>query len=247
MKKGTVLAIDDDANLQLVVGSYLEEDGYKVLQAQDSKTALAQASESDLDVILLDLVLPDIEGMHLIPQLQAVTSAGIIIVSGKNDTTEKIICLEMGADDYITKPFEMRELSARIKAIMRRSTSNVANNEPDKSEGEKIIFNGIWRLDRGQFQLFNNVTNESADLTTGEFKLLEALLLSPNRALSREHLFDLTRDGEFDAYDRAIDIQIGRLRKKLSENDKGDNNDTDAIIKTVRGVGYMFAGEIQKK
>lgn len=245
MKKGTVLAIDDDANLQLVVGSYLEEDGYTVLQAEDSKTALAQASKSDLDVILLDLVLPDIEGMQLIPQLQAKTNAGIIIVSGKNDTTEKIVCLEMGADDYITKPFEMRELSARIKAIMRRSASKIVSNEQDKVEDEKITFNDYWCLDRAQFQLFN-AANESADLTTGEFKLLEALLLSPNRALSREHLFELTRDGEFDAYDRAIDIQIGRLRKKLSEDDKGDNNDADAIIKTVRGVGYMFAGKIQK-
>lgn len=241
MKKGTVLAIDDDANLQFVIGSYLEDDGYNVIQAENSKLALEKASNPDLDVILLDLVLPDAEGMTLIPQLQAKTNAGIIIVSGKNDTTEKIICLEMGADDYITKPFEMRELAARIKAIMRRSTANDISDNAGAVTGEKLVFNNGWCLNRAQFQLFNQ-QEESANLTTGEFKLLEALLLSPNRALSREHLFELTRDGEFDAYDRAIDIQIGRLRKKLSN----DNQDVEEVIKTVRGVGYMFVGEVDK-
>lgn len=239
MNKGTILTIDDDKNLQIVVSEYLEDDGYKVIVANDSKTALEKTEALNFDVILLDLILPDGEGIDLIPKIRAHTKAAIIVVSGKNETTEKIICLEMGADDYMTKPFEMRELSARIKAVLRRAGDTANQNDPSSRESqskvEKITFNG-WCLDRTQYQLFDKKKN-SADLTTGEFKLLEALLLSPNRALSREHLFDLTRDSEYDTYDRAIDIQIARLRKKM-----GDNSD---LIKTVRGVGYMFSGEAE--
>jgi two-component system phosphate regulon response regulator OmpR len=186
------------------------------------------------DVILLDLVLPDGEGINLIPQFRAKTKAPIVVVSGKSDTTEKIVCLEMGADDYITKPFQMRELSARIKAVVRRANDNFEQREEIKAD--KIQFLG-WCLDRTQYQLFDEA-GTSADLTTGEFKLLEALAMSANRALTREFLFDLTRAGEYDTYDRSIDIQIARLRKKL----KGDSE----IIKTVRGVGYMFSAETKK-
>jgi DNA-binding response OmpR family regulator len=197
--------------------------------------ALEKTSAMNFDVILLDLTLPDGEGISLIPQIKSKTKASIIVVSGKSDTTEKIICLEMGADDYITKPFELRELSARIKAVLRRVNDNERADSEEESSGkaDKIMFNG-WCLDRRQYQLFDE-GQESAELTTGEFKLLEALLLSANRTLSREHLFDLTRNQDYDSYDRAIDIQIARLRKKLKENSN--------LIKTVRGVGYMFNGE----
>lgn len=241
MRKGTVLSIDDDENLQTVISQYLEDDGYTVLKAGDASSALEQTQHNNLDVILLDLVLPDAEGITLIPQFKNTTQAGIIVVSGKNDTTEKIICLEMGADDYLTKPFEMRELSARITAVTRRvdkaaEAEAAADQTSNNSESEKIKFGNGCYLDKSQYQGFDS-NGQSLDLTTGEFELLAALLASPNRALSREKLFELTRDGEFDAYDRAIDIQIGRIRKKL--NDKDGN-----LIKTVRGIGYMYAGEI---
>ena len=238
MNKGTVLAIDDDENLQIVVGQYLEGDGYKVIPANSANDALGKIDNSDIDIVLLDLVLPDGEGLSLIPQLKAKNKSPIIVVSGKSDTTEKIICLEMGADDYITKPFEMRELSARIKVALRRNPAEVNNvsEKTQKDEREVIVFGDGWRLERNQYQLYDK-SGKSADLTTGEFKMLEALVLSPNRAQSREHLFDLTRDGEYDVYDRAIDIQIARIRKKLHDNPD--------MIKTVRGVGYMFTGQIQ--
>ncbi len=234
-KKGTILCIDDDEGLQIVLGQYLEDDGYKVLAARTFKDALEQSSHPELDAILLDLVLPDGEGLALIPQIKSRSNAAIIVVSGKSDTTEKIVCLEMGADDYITKPFEMRELSARIKAVMRRSAPQAPapQAQADPAPADKIIF-GDWCLDRAQYQLFDK-NGTSADLTTGEFRLLEALVTHPNRALSREILFDLTREGNFEAYDRAIDIQIARLRKKI-ETDP----DAPALIKTVRGIGYMF-------
>ena len=194
-------------------------------------------------MILLDLVLPDAEGFSLIAKIRAKSKAPIIIVSGKSDTTEKVVGLEMGADDYITKPFEMRELSARIKAVLRRGSEKSNDSAPGAassaaSQADNISFEG-WRLDRTQYQLFDP-KNRSADLTTGEFKLLEALVLLPNRVLTREHLFEITRGGDFDAFDRAIDIQIGRIRKKIKDDVK-----SPTIIKTVRGVGYMFCGKTE--
>lgn len=231
--KRTVLSIDDDHNLQVVITHYLEDDGYKVVTAGSVAAGVEKVQSLPLDVILLDLMLPDGEGLELLSRVRGKTPAAIIVVSGKTDTTEKIICLEMGADDYMTKPFEMRELSARIKAVMRRKEPpKAATNDHQATAKEKIEFGSGWLLDRTQYQLFES-NGRSANLTTGEFKLLEALVLAPNRALSREHLFDLTRSGEFDIYDRAIDIQVGRLRKKLKD-DKAE------MIKTVRGIGYMF-------
>lgn len=237
MEKGVILSVDDDENLQEVISHYLESDGYKIITAHDMASALEKAEIPSIHVILLDLVLPDGEGLALIPQFKSKSNAGIIVVSGKSDTTEKIVCLEMGADDYLTKPFEMRELSARIKAVMRRmdgAGQSSSTPEENKDLADQVNF-GDWVLDRAQYQVFDK-NNNSLDFTTGEFQLLEALVNAPNRALSRERLFELTRDGEFDVYDRAIDIQVARIRKKLGDN---DNN----IIKTVRGVGYMYAGK----
>lgn len=233
-RKATILSVDDDEGLQTVLSTYFEGDGYKVLNARSFKAAQEQSGNPAIDVILLDLGLPDGEGLALIPQIKAMSKAGIIVVSGKNDTTEKIVCLEMGADDFITKPFEMRELAARIKAVLRRATAAAQPAETvQEQQPERIIF-GDWRLDRAQFQLFFK-DGTSAELTTGEFRMLEALVTNPNRVLSRETLFDLTREGRFDAFDRAIDIQIARLRKKIEP----DANDPK-LIKTVRGAGYMF-------
>jgi len=241
-QKAVVLSVDDDKNLQLVLREYLEEDGYKVLDAHSGRELEEKLKGDPFDVVLLDLMLPDSQGLGLISKIRSVTPAPIIIVSGKSDTTEKIVGLEMGADDYITKPFEMRELSARIRAVLRRTnadspqqTANAAND----TVGDMIAFKD-WRLDRTQYQAFD-AKGQSLGLTTGEFKLLEALAVSANRALSREHLFDLTRDGKFDTYDRAIDIQVARIRKKL-----GDDTKNPVLIKTVRGVGYMLCAEPNK-
>ncbi len=233
-KKATIICVDDDEGLQTVVGHYLEEQGYKVLSAYSGKELESKLQTDSADAILLDLVLPDSEGLDLIKVIRERSNAPIIIVSGRSDTTEKIIGLEMGADDYMTKPFAMRELSARLKAVMRRSGDSPAQaGDPTRKDAARIKFDG-WILDRTQYQAFNEA-GTTADLTIGEFRLLEALLLSPNRALSREHLFEITRDGTFDVYDRAIDIQIARIRKKLGTPQYDQ-------IKTVRGVGYMYSG-----
>ncbi|MCB1538386.1 MAG: response regulator transcription factor [Rhodospirillales bacterium] len=238
-QKAVVLSVDDDKNLQFVLREYLEGDGYRVLGAGSGRELEERLKGDPFDVVLLDLMLPDSQGLGLIGRIRAVSQAPIIIVSGKSDTTEKIVGLEMGADDYITKPFEMRELSARIRAVLRRSheTPAPAAAGANNVKGDDVIRFAKWKLDRTQYQAYDSA-GHSLNLTTGEFRLLEALAVSANRALSREHLFDLTRDGKFDAYDRAIDIQIARIRKKLDDDPKSPD-----LIKTVRGVGYMLCDE----
>lgn len=240
--KTTVLAVDDDQNLQTVMRHYLEQAGYQFLSALNGKELLQKLDSMQPDIILLDLLLPDNDGLTLLTTIRAKTKAPVIVVSGKDEPTDRIVGLEMGADDYLTKPFEMRELSARIKAVLRRvpgGSLSPANDKVETGAGktEKIKFNG-WTLDRAQYQLFD-AEGKGADLTSGEFKLLEALVIAPNRVLSREQLFELTRQGNFDVYDRAIDIQVARIRKKL-----GDDPKEPALIKTVRGVGYMFCGDV---
>ena len=238
MKKATIICVDDDEGLQTVVGHYLEEQGYKVLSAYSGKELESRLLTDSADAILLDLVLPDSEGLDLIKMIRDKSNVPIIIVSGRSDTTEKIVSLEMGADDYMTKPFAMRELSARLKAVMRRTANETAaaSADPTRKEASRIKFSD-WVLDRTQYQVLD-AQGASLDFTIGEFRLLEALLLSPSRALSREQLFEITRDGTFDAFDRAIDIQIARIRKKLG-------GEALELIKTVRGIGYMYAGETE--
>jgi two-component system phosphate regulon response regulator OmpR len=246
MHRATVLTVDDDANLQCVMRHYLEGEGYQCLSAQNGKEMIGKLETGHPDIILLDLILPDNDGLALLSIIRSKTTAAIIVVSGKDESADKIVGLEMGADDYLTKPFEMRELSARIKAVLRRVKAQKVPNESlaandvaadmSLAKAERIRFNG-WVLDRLQYQLFDE-KGQPADLTSGEFKLLEALATAPGRVLSRGHLFDLTRQGAFDTYDRAIDIQIGRIRKKINDDPRNPT-----LIKTIRGVGYLFAGE----
>lgn len=243
LHKGTVLTVDDDADLQIVMRHYLEAEGYQILSAQSGAELLSKLETASPDIILLDLILPDNDGLSLLTQIRSKSSAAVIVVSGKDETADRIVGLEMGADDYLTKPFEMRELSARIKAVLRRTSSADTPANTDKagsalSKAPRMIFGG-WVLDRRQYQLFDEA-GTPAELTSGEFRLLEALVMAPNRVLSREQLFELTRSGEFDSYDRAIDIQIARIRKKLQDDPK-----TPELIKTVRGVGYMFTGDVK--
>ncbi len=240
MPKATVLSVDDDQGLQTVVTHYLSGEGYNTLSAGSGSEVIKVLQESTPNIILLDLVLPDTDGISILAQIRSMKKIPVIVVSGKSDTTEKIVCLELGADDYMTKPFEMRELSARIKAVLRRAEEMPRSAEQDNSADavNQIAF-GPWILDRAQFQLFDE-NDVSAELTTGEYRLLEALVSAPNKVLSRERLFEVTRESDYDSFDRAVDIQIGRLRKKLQDDPKDPQ-----FIKTVRGVGYMFCGEIK--
>lgn len=233
-----MLIVDDDRDLQVVMRQYLEQQGYQLRFAQNGAEMMLALSAERPDIILLDLMLPDNDGLTLLSEIRSKKYAPVIVVSGKNEMADKVVGLEMGADDYLAKPFEMRELAARIKAVLRRVSESraPADTQGTDDAAKRIGFNG-WVLDRLQYQLFD-AEGKPADLTSGEFKLLEALVLAPNRVLSREQLFELTREGEFDVYDRAIDTQIARIRKKLN-----DDPANPELIKTVRGIGYMFCGD----
>lgn len=233
MKKATILTIEDDQNLQTVVQSFLEDQGYNVLTGNSGKDLLDKIQNVHVDVILLDLILPDSDGLNLMSQVRKHTKAPIIVVSGKDEPTDKILGLELGADDYLGKPFEMRELYARIKAVLRRSMTEPSNDSVNKTEAVKLAF-GKWIMDRSSFSVVDK-EGKSADLTTAEFRLLEILLNASGRVLNRDQLYELGRGQDYQSYDRAVDIHIARLRKKLDDNPK-----TPHLIKTVRGVGYMF-------
>ncbi len=241
-KKMTILIVDDDPEVTNVLKKYLEDDGYAIHVAANAAESRAVVSQKSFDLILLDMILPDADGLSLMGELKSQQKIPIIVVSGKTDATDRIIGLELGADDYVTKPFHMRELSARIKSVIRRTVLVAEKSqEAEKSNGKAEVFSfGNWIMNCGKYEVSNDA-GESMLLTSGEFELLRVLINSPNRVLKREQLFEMTRGMDCDSYDRAIDIQIGRLRKKLS-----DDPHTPSLIKTVRGVGYMFIGDVRK-
>jgi len=229
-----ILSLEDDQNLAMVIRHYLEDEGMDLSQVTTGADCLTAVNDNQFDIILMDLGLPDVDGLTLIPQIRATFQGPIIVISGKSSTTDRVVGLEMGADDYMTKPFEMRELLARIKANTRRVAPSPAEVETTTNE--------IFKFDNFQYdsaKLSLTSGEEPIDLTSGECQLLELFLNSKGRALTREYLFEQTRDGNFDAYDRAVDIAVTRLRKKLN-----DDPSDPQIIKTIRGTGYMFSADI---
>lgn len=239
--KATILAVDDDQATQTIVKDFLEEEGYRVVTSRSGAELTKILLSSQPDLVLIDVVLPDKDGLTLILQIKDKYPIPIIVISDKDSTTDKVVGLEMGADDYLGKPIELRELSARIKANLRLvdMVEETTLGESNEKGGDIIKFGNLY-LDRKKMQLLTK-TNKNIGLTIGEFKLMEALVLSPNQVLSREQLFDLTREGNLTSFDRAIDIQIGRIRKKL-----GDAlEEPQQYIKTVRGVGYMLTVETE--
>lgn len=236
MSKPTVLLVEDNRELRDTVRENLEVDGYAVLTAANAEELFRVLKDDPVDTILLDLVLPDADGLSLIEKIKRITDAPVIVVSGKGSMVDKIVGLEMGADDYVSKPFEMRELTARIKASIRRYKAQNEREQDNRKQETRVKF-GHWILDRSQFQLYDE-KGHSADLTVKEFRLLEALTQAPNQVLSRDQLLDKARVHDADVYDRAIDVQITRIRKKIEEDPQNPQ-----LIKTVRGAGYMLVAK----
>jgi|SRR5690606_34440835 len=243
MSKFTVLMVEDNPEVRETVRDNLQEDGYAVIALSNARDLMDKVKSKKADAILLDLNLPDGDGLALISQIREHTDAPVLVVSGKAQMVDRVVGLEMGADDYIPKPFEMRELSARVKASIRRYHNQ---NTPEKkaqtslAQAEKIAFAGNT-LDRTQLQVFLS-DGKSAGLTTKEFRVLEVLCMSPRRVFSREQLLDITREHNYAVFDRTVDIQITRIRKKLGDTPGDEEN---AVIKTVRGAGYMLNTEAQ--
>jgi len=237
MQQSKILIVEDNDDMQQVMKDGLEKDGYAVTGVRNGNELLAQLGKSLPDIILLDIGLPDESGLSLIQKIRLHTNVPVIIVSGRNDSVDKIVGLEMGADDYVGKPFQIKELSARIKAHLRRASDSQAKKKPQPNiqQADRLGFDR-WVLDRQRLQVFNH-DGISAGLTLKEFKLLEVFIASPNRVLSREQLLDLSRDNDFNVTDRAIDTQIVRLRKKLG-------GDIEHLIQSVRGAGYLFTASV---
>lgn len=230
-----VLVVDDNAPLRDTVRETLEEEGYVVFTASRGDEALKILRVKRTDAILLDLQLPDADGLSLISPIRDETDAPLIVVSGKGALIDKVVGLEMGADDYIGKPFEMKELVARVKASVRRY-KGLPKPKGDAAGGFRF---GRHVLDLRTFQVLDEQGN-SCHLTTMEFRLLEALVRAANTVLTREQLLERARADNLAVNDRAIDIQIARIRKKL-----GDDSPPPRLIRTVRGIGYMLACEVQ--
>lgn len=231
-----ILVVDDDPQIGALLERYLQGQGMHVRVLGDAAQARMAVPRADFDLVLLDLGLPDEDGLQLIRELRRAWGGPIIIVSGRGESVERVVGLELGADDYVSKPFDLRELLARIRSVLRRAQAVAA---PVPVAAGDYLFDGM-RLDPGARRLVGRQGAEVA-LTTGEFQLLQVLLDRPNQVLTRDQLLNALHGREAGPYDRSIDMQIGRLRRKL-ETDPAQPR----LIKSVRGAGYLFAAPVQR-
>lgn len=234
-----VLVVDDDADIRTVIDEYLTEEGFRVSLAADGGAMQAVLEQGGVDIVILDVRLPGEDGLTLAAKIKQQCKAGIIMLSRKDDLIDRVAGLEVGADDYVTKPFHLRELLARLRSVLRRRGSSPADEKTgtDEKSGSDLCFAG-YELNRHQRQLFA-ADGKPVDLSPGEFNLLLAFVEHPKRALSRDQILDFANGKEAAPFDRSIDVQVGRLRRKIEVNPRQPE-----LIKTVRGVGYMFDADV---
>ena len=228
-----VLIVDDDPDIRELISDYLTGHGFEVAVAEGAATMRTCIQQRIPDVVLLDIGLPGEDGLSLARYLREHHDIGIIMVSGAGETVDRIVGLEVGADDYVSKPFDPRELHARIKSVLRRY-QRASTEAPAPSASDPHVAVGQCRLNPVSRQLFGPDGTE-IPLTSMEFDLLQVFLDRPGRPLSRDQILTHTQNREWDPYDRSIDIRIARLRKKIEADP-----DSPRLIKTVRGVGYMY-------
>jgi two-component system OmpR family response regulator len=233
-----ILIVDDDRGLCGFLVRFLTREGYTTVFAHDGLAMRRAISASAFDLVILDLSFPRGEdGVTLARGLRAESDTPLIVLSGKSATVDKVVCLELGADDYVTKPFEPRELLARIRCVLRRiggSHNGASGAAGTASSRDAITFSG-WRLDLARREL-KAATGDQVALTSREFELLAALAERPGRLLSRDQLLGLVANRRWAPDDRSVDVVVGKLRRKL-----GDDARNASLIKTIRGVGYMFS------
>ena len=225
----TVLVVDDAENLRVLLKSYLGQEGYRVVTAKDGREALFVAREEKPDLIILDLMMPEMGGYEFMRAYSRDGDAPIILLTAKLDENDKVLGLELGADDYVTKPFSMRELAARVRAVLRRAGKVAPQAE--------LLRAGDITLDRNG--RFIQVGSETINLTPSEFDLLAALMSHPGRAFSRMDLLDLLQGTAFEGYERTIDVHIRNLRTKIEPDPSNPR-----YVETVYGHGYRFSPNI---
>jgi two-component system OmpR family response regulator len=236
-----ILIVDDDREIRDLLSRFLEKHGFRCSQAAEGREMRRQLADAKIDLIVLDVMMPGETGLQLCAQLRAEKQAGmaripIIMLTAAGEETDRIIGLEMGADDYLPKPFSPRELLARIRAVLRRGGSDV----PLAGDGGQALIFDNWRIDLSGRRVIG--PGGDVELSTGEFDMLVALAERPQRVLSRDQLLDLTKGRSAQPFDRSIDVQIGRLRRKI-EADPAQPR----FITTVRGGGYMFAAKVSRE
>ncbi|MGB7803806.1 response regulator [Buttiauxella sp.] len=235
--KPAILLVDDDLAICDVLRDVLNEHVFEVRVCHSGNDALkAIAQFPEIALVLLDMILPDINGLLVLQHIQRQRpDLPVVMLTGLGSESDVVVGLEMGADDYIAKPFNPRVVVARVKAVLRRSGALAV--EPPSTKSCGLHFNG-WRLDTARCQLFNSA-HEQVDLTQGEYGLLLALVQNARKVLSRERLLELTHSESLEVFDRTIDVLIMRLRKKIEPNPH-----QPALIRTIRGVGYVFSADI---
>ncbi len=236
-----ILIVDDDREIRDLLGRFLDKHGLRVTTAADGQEMKKALADWKIDLIVLDLMMPGEDGLTLCRNLRTHSNLPVIMLTAMGEETDRIIGLEMGADDYLAKPFNPRELLARIKAVLRRTadrpTRKGAADEDLKSL--RYSFSG-WLLDVDKRELFSP-SGALVSLSGGEFELLLAFASHPGRVLNRDQLLDLARGREAQPFDRSIDVQVSRLRRKIEDDPK-----VPSLIKTVRSGGYLFATEVKK-
>lgn len=232
-----VLVVEDAADVRLVLRRCFESDGYVVEEAADAAAARQALSEQSFDLVTLDLQIPGENGLALARDLRATSDVPLMMVTGRGDLVDRVAGLEVGADDYVTKPFHMREVQARARSILRRTRSrpSIDASRPAPTRPRDMLAFDRWVIDLDRRELTTR-DGHARDLTASEFELLSVFLKHPNRVLSRQRIMDLLKGVDWSPFDRAIDTQVRRLRQKIE-----DDPSAPRLVKTVRGAGYLFA------
>jgi two-component system OmpR family response regulator len=234
---GHILVVDDDPEIGIALEEYLSHEGYQVSVAHNGSEMRRIIQEAPVDLIIMDVMLPREDGLSLVRSLRAENSGvAILMLTGRGEIIDRVVGLEMGADDYLGKPFHLRELFARVKSVMRRAALSAVDTPPPSLLQAR--FAG-WHINCGARELLSPA-GENVRLTSGEFDILAAFIANPNQVLSRDRLLDAARNRQATPFDRTIDVQIGRLRRKL-----GDDPRNPQLIKTVRGGGYIFTAPVK--
>jgi two-component system OmpR family response regulator len=232
-----ILVVDDDSQVRQLIGRFLRENGYRVSGARDGREMRDTLASADIGLIILDLMLPGTSGLDLCRELRATSSIPVIMLTAKGEDTDRIVGLEVGADDYLPKPFNPRELLARIRAVLRRANTKQAG---EVTRGGRLITFGDWTLDTLRREV-TNASGVAVDLSGGEYDVLIAFVEHPNRILTRDQLLELARNRTASHFDRSIDVQISRIRRKLEAG-----GSSPPLIKTVRGAGYIFLPAVKR-
>ncbi len=232
-----LLLVDDERSIREPLAQYLTKQGFRVTQAGDAEGARARLNAYAIDMAILDIMMPGEDGLSLCRHIRETSDTPVILLTARAEETDRIVGLEMGADDYVVKPFSPRELAARVKVVLRRTAGGAVRQHAP--EAGSFAFSG-WVLKTGERALVDR-EGVSVPLSTGEYNLLHALVIRPRQVLTRDQLLDLTQGREAAAFDRAIDNQVSRLRKKIETDVRNPE-----IIKTVWGGGYTLASEVTR-